>query len=386
MAIAIACFTLGAWLIGAAMLVRRMHVRAWRIESADLATADQAYRLHRLVIVGVAATGGYALLGLAAFAYSAITIDDAGDRWLAIAVGGCGVLVCVVPMIAAVRVIRRSYARVRDASIRAHGAGYVLVLTAVTAVAVTVGIVVGHTVLPPHGIWRVVGMLVVYFSVLLLVQALIAPVMIVSLRARPLPDEMRRRLRRLAARMGVRVRDIRAIPGRAQQVANAAQIGAIPGLRYVVVTDYLLEQLEPEQVDAVVAHEFGHVRGHHLAVKLLSVLGVWAALEAALVGATATTDSGSALLLLIPVFVAFPLGLLVVQGLVGVRLEERADDAAARTVGGARLASALEAVGELNDTTQPDSGRMWAMLTRHPGLEDRLRRLRTRVPATTAAR
>ena len=74
-----------------------------------------------------------------------------------------------------------------------------------------------------------------------MVQVLIPPLIIVSLRARPLPDETRRRLRRLAARMGVRVRDIRVIPGRALQSANAALIGAVPGLRYIVVTECLLD-------------------------------------------------------------------------------------------------------------------------------------------------
>jgi Zn-dependent protease with chaperone function len=375
-----------AWLIGAALLVRLLHVRAWRIESAELAISEQVYRLHRLVVGGVAVTSAYAVLGLAAFAYTAVAIDEATENhWAALAVAGIGVVVSAVPMIASVRLTRRAYARVRDVLIRAHRARYVLVLTAVTAAAVTVGIAVGHAILPPRGIGHVVGMLVVYLLVLVVVQVLLAPLLIVSLRARPLPDETRRRLRRLATRMGVRVRDIRAVPGRTQHVANAALIGAVPGLRYIVVTDYLLDRLDADEVDAVVAHEFGHVRGHHVTLRLCSVFGVWAVLEAAMLSVIAMTGSGSSVLLLIPVLVAFPLGLLVVQALVGVRLEQRADDAAARAVGGRRLASALQAIGELNDV-RGDAGPVWSVLASHPGLDERLRRLRTRVPATTALR
>ncbi len=386
MATVIAGLLMAGWLIGAGVLVRALHVRAWRIESADLGTSEQVYRLHRLIIVGVALTGGYAVLGLAGFGYLSVAIDDRfSGHWAAVSVIIAGTLSCVVPMIAAVRVTRRSYARVRGGAIREHGRRYVLILTAAAAVLVAVGIAIGRTVLPPRGVWHVAGMLGVYLLVLVVVQVLIPPVVIVSLRARPLPDATRRRLRRLAARMGVRVRDIRLVPAGNLRIANAAQIGAMPGLRYVVVTDYLLDHLDPDQVDAVVAHELGHVRGHHLAVRLGSVFGVWAVLEAVFVTVNALTHTASTVLLVIPVLLAFPIGLVAVQGLLGTRLEQQADDVAARAVGGARLASALETIGELNEVV-PDSGRLWSAMTQHPGLDERLLRLRTRVSATTAVR
>src|SRR5690242_7084531 len=93
-----------AWVIGAALLVRLLHVRAWRIESADLAISEQVYRLHRLVVGGVAVTSAYAVFGLAAFAYTAVSIDDATDNhWLGVAVAAAGVVVSAIPMIASVR-------------------------------------------------------------------------------------------------------------------------------------------------------------------------------------------------------------------------------------------------------------------------------------------
>lgn len=54
---------------------------------------------------------------------------------------------------------------------------------------------------------------------------------------------------------------------------NAAVIGMLPKLRYVVITDALLESLEPEQVEAVAAHEVGHVRRRHMVWLAISVLG-----------------------------------------------------------------------------------------------------------------
>lgn len=382
MAAAVACSVLIAWVLGAALIVRAFHVRAWRIEFATLPTSEQAYRLQRLMFAGVAGTGGYAVLGFAAVIATSIAVDGPpGSHWFAVAVAVLGVPSCVLPVVATVRVVRRSYARVRDVAIRAHGRPAVLISAVAITALVTTGIAVGRTAFPRHGIWHVAGLLSVYLVVLVALQLVLAPLLVVSLRARPLPDETRLRLRRLAVRMGVRVRDIRVIPGRAQRLANAAQIGAVPGLNYIVVTDYLLDQLHPDEVDAVVAHELGHLRGRHLAVKLLGVFGVWVALEAVFATLTVLTGASAALLLLIPVLIAFPLGLPAVQRVVGVRLEQRADDAAARTVGGARLAMALEAISVLNSLAS-DGGRTWALLTQHPGLDERLRRLRRRVPAT----
>lgn len=45
---------------------------------------------------------------------------------------------------------------------------------------------------------------------------------------------------------------------------NAAVMGLIGRLRYVLLTDALLESLSRRQVQAVMAHEIGHVRHHHM--------------------------------------------------------------------------------------------------------------------------
>jgi Zn-dependent protease with chaperone function len=45
---------------------------------------------------------------------------------------------------------------------------------------------------------------------------------------------------------------------------NAAVMGLVAPLRYVLITDALIETMWQEQVRAVMAHEIGHVRRHHM--------------------------------------------------------------------------------------------------------------------------
>tara|TARA_Y100000589_G_scaffold8325_2_gene7083 strand:- start:6881 stop:8302 length:1422 start_codon:yes stop_codon:yes gene_type:complete len=97
---------------------------------------------------------------------------------------------------------------------------------------------------------------------------------------RRLPDgSIRIDLESICARHGVRVRDIM-LWRTGGTMINAAVMGLVRHLRYVVLTDGLIEQLPRRQVQAVMAHEVGHVRHRHmiwLLVCLLStlVLGQW---------------------------------------------------------------------------------------------------------------
>jgi STE24 endopeptidase len=49
-----------------------------------------------------------------------------------------------------------------------------------------------------------------------------------------------------------------------QTVANALAIGVVRGARYVLVSDVLLRGLSRRQVEAVIAHEAGHLRHRHM--------------------------------------------------------------------------------------------------------------------------
>ena len=57
------------------------------------------------------------------------------------------------------------------------------------------------------------------------------------------------------------------------RVLTAGIMGFIPGLRYLLLTPALLETLSPEEIEAVVAHEMGHVKNKHLLLYILLFLG-----------------------------------------------------------------------------------------------------------------
>ena len=81
---------------------------------------------------------------------------------------------------------------------------------------------------------------------------------------RSLPDgPLRRRLERVAERVGFRFNDLLVWDTRHMMV-NACVTGVLPGFRYVLLTDALIESLSPVEVAAVFGHEVGHVAHRHL--------------------------------------------------------------------------------------------------------------------------
>lgn len=79
---------------------------------------------------------------------------------------------------------------------------------------------------------------------------------------------LRFRLEQIARQHGMRFRDIlvwQAGPG----LANAAVIGVFAPLRYVLISEGLLEGMSPRQVEGVFGHELGHLVYHHI-VKLVA--------------------------------------------------------------------------------------------------------------------
>ncbi len=57
---------------------------------------------------------------------------------------------------------------------------------------------------------------------------------------------------------------------------NAGVVGLAGSLRYVLLTDALLADCTPDEVEAVFAHEVGHVRQHHFAFYILLAAGFMA--------------------------------------------------------------------------------------------------------------
>ncbi|HIQ36407.1 MAG TPA: peptidase M48 Ste24p [Desulfocapsa sulfexigens] len=57
------------------------------------------------------------------------------------------------------------------------------------------------------------------------------------------------------------------------RVITAAVMGIIPGLRYVMITPALLQHLSLEELDAVMAHEIGHIKRKHMLLYLFIISG-----------------------------------------------------------------------------------------------------------------
>lgn len=72
---------------------------------------------------------------------------------------------------------------------------------------------------------------------------------------------------------GVRARNVMLWPTGGSMV-NGAVIGLLPAMRYVLLTDELLERLPSGEIRAVVAHEAGHLRHRHLPWTILTLLAL----------------------------------------------------------------------------------------------------------------
>jgi len=80
---------------------------------------------------------------------------------------------------------------------------------------------------------------------------------------------IRRRLAGLCGRIGVAFREIRVWETPGLYFLNAAVMGVIARMRYILVSRTLLEVMPPEEIEAVFAHELGHAKRHHLAYYLV---------------------------------------------------------------------------------------------------------------------
>jgi STE24 endopeptidase len=89
----------------------------------------------------------------------------------------------------------------------------------------------------------------------------------------PLPaGEVRRHLTQLCRDHRVRVRDLllwRTFGG----TINGAVMGFFAPVRYILLTDALLDLLPKNQIEAVMVHELAHVRKHHMFWLLVSGFG-----------------------------------------------------------------------------------------------------------------
>jgi STE24 endopeptidase len=116
---------------------------------------------------------------------------------------------------------------------------------------------------------------VVAFAVFVTAPALLRRVW----RTEPLkPGPVRERLDAMCRRIGLRCREILVWKSDGMMI-NAAVMGVIAPLRYVLLSDALLATMTPRQIEAVFGHEAGHVRKHHMQYFLLFALVGWFAVS-----------------------------------------------------------------------------------------------------------
>jgi STE24 endopeptidase len=160
----------------------------------------------------------------------------------------------------------------------------------------------------------------------------------------PLGDgPLRERLIGLCRAHGVRCRDV-LVWRTSGELINGALVGLLPRLRYILLTDALLERLEPVEVEAVMAHEVAHARRRHIpwliAGLLASVSLAWiAALELGALawGGPAGPTDGTAARDSAGIVVALLAGV-AVFGHLSRRFEEQADAFAVQHLSGVRTA------------------------------------------------
>ena len=116
---------------------------------------------------------------------------------------------------------------------------------------------------------------VAYFLVFLLAIAILGPTMIQKFwRCKPLETGHHRiRIENLCRKAGMEYANILYWPIFGGKMITAAVMGLIKKFRYILVTQGLLEMLEPEEIDAVIAHEIGHIKKKHLLFYLMFFVG-----------------------------------------------------------------------------------------------------------------
>jgi len=115
----------------------------------------------------------------------------------------------------------------------------------------------------------------IYFLFFLFAVALLGPVMIQKFwRCTPLEAGVTRlRIESLCRQTGLGYNNILYWPIFGGKMITAGVMGLIKRFRYILVTHGLLGLLEPEEIDAVIAHEIGHVKKKHLLFYLVFFVG-----------------------------------------------------------------------------------------------------------------
>lgn len=226
---------------------------------------------------------------------------------------------------------------------------------------------------------------------LLALALILMPMLLrIFLGLKPLPaGPLRDRLEGTAQRLHFRYSNVLVWHTR-HLFANALVTGFIPWLRYIILTDRLIDELTPEEIEAVFGHEVGHIKYHHLFFYLAFFLtsfillgfywemikewlkpDILAAvrwvpyLGASVDDKTLTTLSPFGKLVLLAGYT------LLVFGFLSRRCERQADLYGASTVSTEAFINALEKVAAINGIPRNRAGN-WLLSWQHPTIAQRV--------------
>jgi Zn-dependent protease with chaperone function len=116
---------------------------------------------------------------------------------------------------------------------------------------------------------------VAYFVCFLLVVAIIGPAFIQKFwQCRPLDNRIiRLRIEFMCKKAKMGFKDVLIWPLFGGKMITAGVMGLIRQFRYILVTPALIDLLNPIEIDAVIAHEIGHIKQKHLLFYLCFFIG-----------------------------------------------------------------------------------------------------------------
>ncbi len=220
-------------------------------------------------------------------------------------------------------------------------------------------------------------------------------------RFSPLANEaLRERIARLLERTGFRSRGVFTMDGSRRSTHGNAYFTGLGGAKRIVFYDTLIERLHPDEIEAVLAHELGHFRLHHvvkgiassLAIALIGLLLLaWLQTQpwfAPSLGFTADPElprNGLMLVLFGLVMPLFAFLLAPLRSALSRRHEFAADIFAAQHVSADSLVRALCKLYQDNAATLTPDPVHSAFYDSHPPASMRIHRLLTSAPTTASA-
>jgi len=106
----------------------------------------------------------------------------------------------------------------------------------------------------------------ILFLLFILFFLFLLPSLIIRLwNCSPLPaSDLRKRIDHVLEKQGIKFSDIMLWSTGESMACTAAVMGILPGFRYILLTPCLIRFLQPEEIEAVIAHEVEHVRRKHI--------------------------------------------------------------------------------------------------------------------------